>query len=76
LGLPDKESRTVFSQVLSLMSVNVVKIYAGGFHSWVILDDVNPKKENFRGVHEEEEEDDVSLLNDEDAEKQDILKKH
>jgi len=31
------------------MSVNVVKIYAGGLHSWVVLDEVMPKKDNFEG---------------------------
>jgi hypothetical protein len=32
------------------MSVNVNKIYAGGFHSWVILDEMFPKKEEFSGL--------------------------
>jgi alpha-tubulin suppressor-like RCC1 family protein len=40
LGLPDKEMRTSFTHVLSLMSVNAFKLYAGGFHSWVVLDDI------------------------------------
>ena len=47
LGLPNSESmRKSFTHVLSLLSVNVVKIYAGGFHSWVVLDELFPKKED------------------------------
>jgi hypothetical protein len=29
------------------MSVNTAKIYAGGLHSWAILDDLMPKKDEF-----------------------------
>ena len=45
--MPDKEMRTSFSHVLSLMSVNAVNIFAGGFHTWVVLDNIFPKKEEF-----------------------------
>ena len=46
--MPDKETvRTNFSHVLSLMSVNVAQIYAGGLHSFVVLDDILPKKDDF-----------------------------
>ena len=47
LGLPDKEMRKTFTHVLSLMSVNSVKLHAGGFHSWAILDEMMPKKDEF-----------------------------
>lgn len=39
--------------MLSLISVNVVKLYAGGLHSWVILDDVMPKKDDFKNLKEQ-----------------------
>lgn len=42
--------RTQFTHVLSLMSVNTSKIFAGGLHSWVVLDDLFPKKEEFIGL--------------------------
>ncbi len=48
IGMPDKETvRTNFSHVLSLMSVNVAQIYAGGLHSFVVLDEILPKKDDF-----------------------------
>lgn len=33
--------------MLSLLSVNGLKIFAGGIHSWVVLDDIMPKKDDF-----------------------------
>jgi hypothetical protein len=39
--------KKTFTHVLSLLSVNGYKIFAGGNHSWVVLDDVMPKKEEF-----------------------------
>jgi len=45
------------------MSVNVVKVYAGGFHSWVILDEIMPKKDEFSGLKGTDLPDDDSLLN-------------
>jgi hypothetical protein len=48
------------------MSVNVIKIYAGGPHSWVILDDVMPKKDDFKELQNEESNDDEYLINEED----------
>jgi hypothetical protein len=32
------------------MSVNGVKIFAGGFHSWVLLDEGTPKRDEFSGM--------------------------
>jgi hypothetical protein len=57
--------RKTFTHVLSLMSVNVVRIYAGGFHSWVILDEVMAKKDEFQGLKgtNSGDGDDDSLLN-------------
>jgi alpha-tubulin suppressor-like RCC1 family protein len=51
IGLPDKEMRTSFAHVLSLMSVNAYKVFAGGNHSWIILDDMQPKKDEFLGLN-------------------------
>ena len=59
--MPDREMRTNFTQVLSLLSVNAVKIYAGGLHSWVVLDDVMPKKDDFKS-----QKDVSSAINDDD----------
>ena len=60
--------RKSFTHVLSLMSVNSVKLYAGGFHSWAVLDEMMPKKDEFqtlRGIRADSNEDD-SLLNSND----------
>ena len=43
--------RTSFTHVLSLMSVNATKVYAGGFHSWVLLDETTPKRDEFQGLN-------------------------
>lgn len=45
------------------MSVNAVKLFAGGFHSWILLDDVMPKKDEFSGLQGTNLSDDDSLLN-------------
>ena len=45
------------------MSVNTVKIYAGGFHSWIILDEVMPKKDEFLQLKGTNSGEDDSLLN-------------
>ncbi len=63
LGLPDKEMRKVFTHVLSLVTVNSVKMYAGGFHSWVVLDDLMPKKDEFQALKGKNSQGDDSLLN-------------
>mmetsp|Transcript_32026 Transcript_32026/g.31329 ORF Transcript_32026/g.31329 Transcript_32026/m.31329 type:complete len:183 (+) Transcript_32026:1234-1782(+) len=69
LGIPDKLMRTNFQQVVSLISVNVVKLYAGGLHSWMVLDEVMPKKDDFKEgkEHESTFNDDEYLLNDDDS---------
>lgn len=49
LGIPQKEMIATFTHVLSLLSVNSFRIFAGGIHSWVVLDDIMPKKDEFMG---------------------------
>jgi len=48
LGLNDKESRTSFTHVADLGAKNVYKIFGGGNHSWVVIDDILPVRENYR----------------------------
>lgn len=49
---------------MSLMSVTSINVFAGGLHSWVLLDDLFPKKEEFSVLKgSENEEDEDSLLN-------------
>lgn len=60
--------RKTFVHVLSLMSVNSIKLYAGGFHSWAVLDEMMPKKDEFqtlRGARVDSNDED-SLLNSQD----------
>ena len=60
--------RKIFTHVLSLMSVNSCKLHAGGLHSWVVLDEIMPKKDEFQtlrvGVKDGSNDD--SLLNSRD----------
>lgn len=49
------------------MTVNVLKIYAGGLHSWAILDDVMPKKDEYQTDKGVNSLDDDSLLNDDES---------
>lgn len=44
----DLESRTAFQYVASVGDKNVYRIFAGGDHSWVVIDDIIPRKANFR----------------------------
>ena len=44
-GLNDKESRTQYTHVANLGCKNVYKVFAGGNHSWVVIDDVVPVRE-------------------------------
>ncbi len=46
-GLNDKESRTQFTHVISLGAKNIYKIFAGGNHSWVVIDDIMPIREHY-----------------------------
>jgi len=47
-GLNDKEARTQFTHVAHLGGKNVFRIFAGGNHSWVVVDDVLPVRDNYR----------------------------
>jgi alpha-tubulin suppressor-like RCC1 family protein len=42
LGLGDKESKTQFTYVQSFANKNITSIFAGGNHSWVVIDDAVP----------------------------------
>jgi len=53
--------RKVFSKVYSLLSVNSIRIYAGGLHSWAVLDDIMPKKDHFK-PHKSPGEEDSHLI--------------
>jgi hypothetical protein len=48
LGLKDGESKTMFHHVVSLGPRNIYKIFAGGNHSWIVLDDIIPVREKYR----------------------------
>eukprot|EP00347_Sterkiella_histriomuscorum_P005662 403355741 len=47
LGHGDKDSRTQFTFVQSLGNKNISKIFAGGSHSWVVLDSVVPTRDKW-----------------------------
>ena len=47
LGLSSNESKTQFTLVESIGDKNIDKIYAGGHHSWIILNDVDPVRSNY-----------------------------
>jgi S-formylglutathione hydrolase FrmB len=38
------DSRTAFQYVASIGNKNVYRIFAGGDHSWVVIDDIIPVK--------------------------------
>jgi S-formylglutathione hydrolase FrmB len=47
-GLNDRESRTAFQHVANIGAKNVYRIFAGGNHSWVVIDDIVPMKRKYR----------------------------
>ena len=47
-GLNDKDSRTAFQHVANIGAKNVYRIFAGGNHSWVIIDDIVPVRKRYR----------------------------
>lgn len=47
LGLGDDESHTTFTHVSSLGNKNITQIYAGGNHSWAVIDSSCPMQENY-----------------------------
>ena len=48
LGGGNLESKTQFTLVESIGDKNIDKLYAGGSHSWIILNDIDPVRENYR----------------------------
>ena len=50
LGLGDKESKTQFSLVTSMSNKNISKIFAGGSHSWLVLNHIQPVREPPREI--------------------------
>ena len=47
LGLGGDESHTTFTHVSSLGNKNITKIFAGGNHSWAIIDIAQPIREDY-----------------------------
>jgi alpha-tubulin suppressor-like RCC1 family protein len=47
LGHGDDESKTIFTHVTALGPKNVERIYAGGNHSWALLDPADPIKREY-----------------------------
>jgi len=47
-GLSDKDSRTSFVYVANIGAKNVYRIFAGGNHSWVVIDDIMPVRRRHR----------------------------
>jgi len=47
LGLGEKQSKTSFTHISSLGPKNIFKVFAGGNHSWVVIDDVMPNREYY-----------------------------
>ena len=47
-GLNDKESRTSFNHIGNIGAKNVYRIFAGGNHSWVVIDDIIPVRRKYR----------------------------
>jgi alpha-tubulin suppressor-like RCC1 family protein len=45
LGLGDKESKTQFTLVSQMQNKSITSIFAGGSHSWVVLNHMNPTRE-------------------------------
>ena len=48
LGLGDTDTRTCFTHLKSLSDKNIYRIFAGGNHSWVLLDEIIPMRRNAR----------------------------
>jgi len=48
LGLREKNSKTHFVHLASLLNKNVLKVFAGGNHSWLLLDDLMPLREFYK----------------------------
>lgn len=47
-GLQDVVSITAYQHVTSVGDKNVYRVFTGGNHSWVVVDDVIPVRTNYR----------------------------
>ena len=47
LGVGDEESRTIFTHVQNLAGKNTSRIYAGGSHTWALIDYETPNILNY-----------------------------
>ena len=47
-GLKDKESRTAFQHVANIGAKNIYRAFAGGNHSWVVIDEIIPIRTKYR----------------------------
>lgn len=48
LGIGNTESKTQFTLVECIADKNIDQIYAGGSHSWIILNDIDPVRADYR----------------------------
>ncbi len=48
LGLGDTDTRTGFQHLRTLSDKNIYRVFAGGNHSWVLLDEIIPMRNNVR----------------------------
>jgi len=48
LGTGDKESRATFTLLKSLDDKNIYRIFAGGNHTWILLDEFIPTRKPHR----------------------------
>lgn len=48
MGHGSTEAKTQFTLVESIGDKNIDRIFAGGSHSWIILNDIDPVRNNYR----------------------------
>jgi alpha-tubulin suppressor-like RCC1 family protein len=48
LGMGDTDSKSAFTLLRSLSDKNVYRIFCGGNHTWVLLDEFIPTRKNYR----------------------------
>ncbi len=58
----DDESKIVFTHVASLGGKNIEKIFAGGNHSWIVLDQNDPINNNYEPPSPLQESDEISVV--------------
>jgi alpha-tubulin suppressor-like RCC1 family protein len=47
LGVGDEQSRTTFTHVSSLAGSNISRVFAGGSHTWALIDSDQPMVINY-----------------------------